>query len=159
MTDDEALSMAERLVRQFEGLRLDPYQDTAGVWTIGWGSVRIFGAPVTPMTRRITPEEADAAMMLELLPTYQQIVTWAPSGASDGQIAACTSLTYNVGLVAFHRSHLLMAWREGNVPAAADEFDDWDLIHDPETHELVPSEGLRRRRQMEKAVFLGTATV
>lgn len=33
------------LTRRFEGLRLDAYQDCAGVWTIGYGHT---GADVTP---------------------------------------------------------------------------------------------------------------
>ena len=28
---------AYELIKEFEGLRLHAYQDSAGVWTIGWG--------------------------------------------------------------------------------------------------------------------------
>ena len=38
MIDPEAAAMGGRLVRQFEGCVLKPYQDAGGVWTIGYGS-------------------------------------------------------------------------------------------------------------------------
>ena len=29
----------EKLIKEFEGLRLNAYRDQAGVWTIGWGHI------------------------------------------------------------------------------------------------------------------------
>ena len=39
---------AEKLIAKFEGLKLDAYPDTGGIWTIGYGSTRnpITGAKV-----------------------------------------------------------------------------------------------------------------
>lgn len=55
------LELAEKLVRHFEGCKLSAYQDSAGVWTIGWGHTR----GVLP-GQSITQEEADALLREDL---------------------------------------------------------------------------------------------
>ena len=47
-----------QLTKQFEGLRLDAYQDCAGVWTIGYGHT---GRDVKP-GQRVTPLEAEVLL-------------------------------------------------------------------------------------------------
>ena len=53
-----ALALATQLVCGFEAFRASPYRDTAGVFTIGYGSTRIDGTPVTGDTAPITEAEA-----------------------------------------------------------------------------------------------------
>lgn len=154
-----ALEMAEILVRQFEGLRLSPYLDSAGIPTIGYGTIRINGVPVTMDTPPISPEQADQLLMAELLPTYNAVKTLSPNDATEEQIAACTSFAYNEGVGAFRGSTLLRKWLLGDVPAAADQFDQWIYVTDPKTQKHVVSKGLVNRRKMEKAVFLGQTKV
>jgi len=45
-----------KLIKGFEGLRLTAYRDTAGVWTIGYGSTRYHdGKPVKQRTVVVIP--------------------------------------------------------------------------------------------------------
>lgn len=55
------------LIKRFEGCRLEAYQDSVGVWTIGWGTTRYpDGSPVSPGDK-ITQAEADYYLEYEVL--------------------------------------------------------------------------------------------
>lgn len=41
-----------------EGFSATPYQDTVGVWTIGYGTTKLYGDPVGPDTPPISPDDA-----------------------------------------------------------------------------------------------------
>lgn len=149
-----ALDMAVALVAQFEGFRSAPYLDTAGVWTIGFGTTHIDGQPVSAATPPVTEAEAHALMDAELGPTCSAVARLCPGGATPQQIAACTSFAYNEGLSAFAGSTLLHLWISGDTADAADQFLLWVYDHDPVTHQLVVVEGLHDRRAAERATFL-----
>lgn len=53
----DAARLLHRL-RLDEGFRADPYLCSAGVWTIGYGTTRLYGEPVTATTPRLAPEDA-----------------------------------------------------------------------------------------------------
>jgi lysozyme len=54
------------LIKRFEGCRLEAYQDSVGVWTIGWGTTRYpDGSPVSPGDK-ITQAEADYYLEYEV---------------------------------------------------------------------------------------------
>ena len=50
------------LIKKYESLRLDAYQDSKGVWTIGWGNI---GKDATP-GNTITEERAEELLRLDL---------------------------------------------------------------------------------------------
>lgn len=154
-----ALDIATSLVCGFEGFRAAPYQDTAGVWTIGYGSIRIDGAPVIHNTPPITEATARALMQAELAPICVTVAQHAPSDATPNQIAACASFSYNEGIRAFLGSTLLADWLDGEPGTAAGQFGEWIYDHNPVTHQLVEVPGLRSRRERERAVFLGGAVL
>ena len=56
------------LLKHFEGLELEAYQDSVGVWTIGYGHTK---HAIKGMV--ITEEEAEE-MLVEELPEYQDYV-------------------------------------------------------------------------------------
>ena len=148
------LAMAARLIRQCEGCILHPYQDSAGNWTIGIGSIRMAnGSPVSARTQPITEADAEALMQAELRPTAQSVNQLVPAAATVAQRAACTSFAYNEGVGAFRRSTLLAKWRAGDLPGAAAQFLVWDIAGG----RVVT--GLETRRKLEQAVWLGTAIV
>lgn len=153
-----ALDIATRLVCSLEGFSATPYQDTAGVWTIGYGSTRIAGEPVTPDMTAISEAQAMALMRAELEPICATVAARSPRDATPGQIAACTSFAYNEGINAFIGSTLLRLWLYDGPEDAAVCFMQWVYDHDPVTHQLVEVPGLKNRRLREQAVFLGTAT-
>ena len=152
---DDALTMAAKIDRTLEGFRPYPYQDSAGVWTIGYGSIRINGAPVTASTPPVTEGQALAMMMDEMRPIAAAVDAHVPPTATVCQRAALYSFAYNEGVNALLGSTLLARFRAGDIPGAAAQFAAWNKIHDPVTHQLVDCAGLTNRRKAEVAVFLG----
>ena len=152
---DDALRLAAKLVASFEGFRAAPYRDQAGIWTIGYGTIRAAGKPVTVATPPVTNDQALALMMGELQATFTSVCAHVPTTARAWQIAALTSFAYNVGINALLGSTLLRMFNIGDPAAAAAQFPLWNKIHDPVTHQLVDSRGLTNRRRSEALVFIG----
>lgn len=114
-------------------------------WTIGFGST---GADVGPGTvwtldqvkgRYVTQS---AGFMRGVLAALGAVKVTA------NQLAALTSLAYNIGLAAFKSSTLLKLLLAGNVQGAADQFPRWNKAQG----KVMP--GLTKRRDAERALFL-----
>ena len=144
---ETALELATQLIIQFEGFRSDPYQDTAGIWTIGFGTTHIRGAAVTSATTRVNQIQAASLMADELAPICATVASLCPANASPQQIAACTSFAYNEGLAALAGSTLLRHVNGGLLSYVTEDFMKWVYVH----INGVPtvSEGLVKRRQAE----------
>jgi lysozyme len=104
---------------------------------------------VTADTPAITQDEADALLMNELGPTCDEVDSSVTASATDGQLAALYSFTYNEGTHALATSTLLRLLNNGDVEGAAAQFARWNLVKG------VVSRGLIRRRALEKSVFQG----
>lgn len=131
------------LIKRFEGLRTEAYDDGFGTWTIGYGHT----AGVVP-GQRITPAEAER-MLADDLTTFEarvrQLCTAPPN---SNQLAAMTSLAFNIGVGAFQRSTALRKHNAGDTVGAAEAF---KLFRRAGGRE-VP--GLLRRRNAEAALYL-----
>lgn len=128
------------LVMFYEGLRLRPYRDSAGHWTVGWGHMlpgegpdwRIHlaeGGPVTVYRdREISLLDAQRLLAEDLTTRGESIDRMTEDRPLNGpQKAALVSLAYNVGEGAVKRSRLLRRWRAGEQPVAvAEEFLGWN---------------------------------
>lgn len=133
-----------QLLKSAEGLVLTAYQDAVGVWTIGYGTT----ARVYPgMT--ITQSQAEAFLKRDLLHFEAVVASLVNVFINDNQFSALVSFTYNVGESAFRDSTLLKFLNQGNYQKAANEFLRWNRAGG---RELA---GLTRRRQAERALFLG----
>jgi GH24 family phage-related lysozyme (muramidase) len=123
-----SLDLAVDLAKGFEGLRLEPYQDSAGVWTIGRGSTRgLDGNPVTADTPPITEAEADALMARDMKTAHDAVVELASGWSlSDGAVAALTDMAYNDGIGAVRDSTLIRLLSQGDRLGAAKQFLVWD---------------------------------
>lgn len=141
------------LIREFEGLRLRAYQDSVGVWTIGYGSTRY--ADGTPVQEGDTISEPAAESLLRAtLTKYEQgVLTTITAPLSQAQFDACVSLAYNVGVGAFAKSTLAKHLNAGRVADAANEFRKWNRAGG---RVLA---GLTRRREVERALFLNGETI
>src|SRR5690606_35750505 len=137
------------LIKRFEGCRLTAYPDpgTGGApWTIGWGTTRIDGAPVTAGT---TIDQAEADRLLRAdLDRYATEVAAAigPAPTTQAQFDALVSFHYNTGAIG--RATLTRRHRAGDHTGAAHEFRRW-------THaggRVLP--GLVGRRAEEAALYL-----
>jgi lysozyme len=142
------LSKAFALIRKFEGLVLHAYQDSVGIWTIGYGTTHIDGRPVTAgMT--CTREQAESWMEGEATECANKIRAWLKHPVTDNEVSAMISLSYNIGQSALYHSSLLASINAGQPKqVSASHFMSW--VH--AGGHILP--GLVTRRREEEAVFL-----
>jgi lysozyme len=136
------------LIEHFEGLRLEAYQDVAGIWTIGYGHTR----GVYP-GQTMTQQEAQQALQDDLLSAQgavENAVGTAPT--NDDQFAAMVSLCFNIGSGNYRSSTVLRDHRAGNYAPAADAFLLWNKA--TINGVLTPVAGLTARRTAERQLYL-----
>lgn len=140
------------LVKGSEDCRLTAYHDPSGVLTIGWGHA---GADVAE-GETITQARADELLASDLA-QFEAAVDGETHdvATSDGEFSALVSLAYNIGEAAFKSSSVLRLHRAGDKAGAAQAFLLWDKAH--VNGQLVELPGLDRRREAERALYLGGA--
>jgi lysozyme len=143
------------VIKNFEGLSLNAYRDSAGVWTIGYGSTRCHdGKTIKPGDKLASQVQADA-LFTNTLGAYEQAVNnLVKVPLTQQQFDALVSFTYNEGTGALEESTLLRKLNEHDYAAAADEFLLWDKITDPKTGKKVVLGILVKRRDQERGLFL-----
>lgn len=138
------------LIQEFEGLRLDAYQCSAGVWTIGYGTTRINGRPVLP-GQTITRDEAVRYMIDDTALICAALDDLVPRDLTQNELDALVSFCYNLGLGAFRGSSLRRAL-VNDTPIDESLFTRWCKIRTKGV--LQTSNGLLRRRRAEYALFI-----
>ncbi|MGJ3251504.1 MAG: lysozyme [Elainellaceae cyanobacterium] len=133
-----------RLIKSFEGLRLEAYLDPVGIWTIGYGTT----SGVRP-GMEITAAEAEDLLKRDLRRFEAAVSRNVKVPINDDQFSALVSFTYNVGEGALASSTLLKLLNQGDIRGAADQFLRWNKAGG---RVLA---GLTRRRKAERALFLG----
>lgn len=133
-----------RLIKSFEGLRLNAYQDAVGVWTIGYGTTR----NVRP-GQTITKAQAENFVKEDLVRFEKAVNDSVQVRINDNQFSALVSFAYNVGSGALRSSTLLKKLNRNDINGAGDEFLRWNKAGG---RVLA---GLTRRRRAERALFLG----
>lgn len=131
------------LVKEYEGFRGEAYQDIVGVWTIGYGETLGVKEGDT-----ITMANAHANLVKRLNwfgEKVQEACTIAPN---ENELAAMTSLAYNIGVGGFRKSTVLKAHNRGDQEAAARAFSLWNKAGGSVV------KGLVRRRAAEAALYL-----
>ena len=131
------------LTKQFEGLELRSYQDSGGVWTVGYGHTG-------PHVAGMLIDEAMAEALLEsdvaaAVHFVNQVVT-AP--ITQNEFDALVDFAFNLGCAALASSHLLRLLNAGDVAGSAAQFQYWNHVHG----KVV--DGLTRRREAERALFI-----
>ena len=144
-------SSAMKFIKVKEGgLYLKAYQDSGGVWTIGWGSTFDFDKQrkVLPGDT-ITQAQAQKWLEMETSQNATDIKKLVTVPLNNNQLNSLISLIYNIGIGAFKRSTMLKLLNAGaNKQTVANEFDKW--VYD----NGVKVQGLINRRIAEKNLFL-----
>ena len=136
------------LIKRFEGLELESYQDIAGIWTIGYGHA----GPEAVLGRRITKDAAEQLLAMDLKPREQAVERLVSVPLNQNEFDALVSFVYNVGVEAFSRSTALRRLNAGDRIGAADALTWFNKA--TVNGVLREVQGLTRRRAAEKALFL-----
>jgi len=154
------------LIKSFEGIpdgdpttvKIDPYLDPAGIWTIGWGhAISVGGRFLRGKENRkaarnlypggITLEQAEELLRGDLLDTCRDVAALAKAPLTDNQFAALVSFAFNCGGGNLSKSTLLKKLNQGDYAGAAAEFPRWNKAGGKVLA------GLSRRREAEAALF------
>ena len=148
MDNSESVAAAEKMAESFEGFRSDPYQDSVGVWTIGFGSTRDgHGDPVSAATPPVTQAEARVLAIRDLGAALEAVKREVKVELSDDEAAALIDFVYNLGAGNLESSTLLRKLNAGDFQGAADQFACWDRAGG----QVLA--GLLRRRIAERDLF------
>jgi len=96
------------LITEFEGIRLKPYQDSIGVWTIGIGSTFYpDGTRVTKYDPPITENYAKLMFKTVADRFAKEVDKLVKSKINQNQFNSLSSIAYNIGIGNFKSSGLL----------------------------------------------------
>lgn len=136
------------LIKRFEGLRLKAYQDSVGVWTIGYGWTQpVDGKKIGP-GMQIDQVTADRLLKCGVVQYEQGVNQLVKVKITQGQFDALVSFAYNLGLRSLSTSTLLQKLNAGDKQGAADQFGRWVNAGGKRL------DGLVARRAAEREMFL-----
>ena len=145
----------QQIIKNFEGLRLNAYRDSAGVWTIGYGSTRYHDGKSVKTGDKLASETQASALFSNTLAYYEDAVNHLVKvPLNQHQFDALVSFTYNLGTGALQESTLLRKLNANDYSGAADQFLLWDKITDSLTGQKKVLDLLTQRRREERALFL-----
>ncbi|EIX7372518.1 lysozyme [Citrobacter freundii] len=136
------------LIKQFEGCKLTAYQDSVGVWTIGYGWTQPVDGKLIRSGMSIKQETAERLLKTGLVSYESDVSRLVKVALTQGQFDALVSFTYNLGARSLSTSTLLRKLNAGDYSGAADEFLRWNKAGGKVLN------GLTRRREAERALFL-----
>lgn len=131
------------LIKSFEGFRAQPYQDTGGIWTIGYGHTKYVSGTSGPFT----PEIAEEYLRADVASAENIVNHLIVAPLNDNQFAALVSLVFNVGAGPLYKT-LGGKLNGGDYAGAAEQFSRWIYVNG------VKIDGLINRRAREREVFL-----
>ena len=141
-------------IKQFEGLRTKAYPCPAGYITIGYGHAQ--GVKIGDI---ITEAEAENLLDADLTYFGNAISAKARRDGitlSQNEFDALVSFAFNLkgGAPRLFASTLWSKLKAGDRQGAANEFPRWNKAHD-NSGNVITLAGLTRRREAERAMFLG----
>ena len=135
-------------IKSHEALRLKAYQDSKGVWTVGWGHTKnVHPGDV------ITREQAEQFIRDDFAWVERTLNTDLVTGrdkplVTQNEFDALCSLVFNIGSQAYLDSTVRRKIKQGDKMAAARAFKMWVYSN----HKFV--QGLANRRADEVRLFL-----
>lgn len=131
------------LIKEFEGLRLQAYQDQVGVWTIGYGHTQGVKAGMS-----ITEAQANAYLDEDIKSHAYGVYNYVKVQLNQNQFDALVSFHFNLGAYILQGSTLLTYINNKQWQAAAKEMNLYINAGGK------PNDGLIRRRKAETDLFL-----
>lgn len=154
------------LIKSYEGIpdgdpstvRIDPYLDPIGIWTIGWGhAIGVGSGYLRGKANRkaafdlypggITFDQAESLLRGDVLDTCRDVESLVAVPLTDNQFAALVSFTFNLGRGNLAKSTLLRKLNDSDYAGAGAEFPRWNKAGG----KIL--QGLVRRRDAEAQLF------
>lgn len=132
------------LIKKYEGCELKAYQDSVGVWTIGYGHTK--GVQEGDM---ITKDDAEYMLQEEMIEYEGYINDMVEVPLQQCQFDALVSWVYNLGPTNLKNSTLLKILNEGDYDGTPYQIKRWNKAGGQVL------EGLVRRREAEAVMFAG----
>jgi len=132
-----------RLITDFEGCQLQPYQCSAGVWTSGIGHT----AGVKP-AQSITEHQAAENLLQDIRRTERGVKKCMPVAMPQPVFDAVVSFSFNVGTGAACQSTLAFFINKQQWQQACQQLPRWVYVNGER------NSGLERRRNAEQAECL-----
>ena len=143
--EDEDVNTSENgieLIKSFEGRRLVAYQDSVGVWTIGYGHTK-----TAHEDKLIIKSTADRLLAEDLAEFEKYVDTYVTVALTQNQFDALVSWTFNLGPGNLKESTMLKKLNQGLYAEVPDEMRRWNKAGGKVL------EGLIRRREAEAKLF------
>ena len=133
-----------KMIKHHEGVRLKPYQDPIGLWTVGVGHL-IGDGKTLPIEwfRTFTMDEVDELLKKDLQRFERGVLRLCPNFLTQSRFDALVSFAFNVGLGNLQASTLRRKHNRSDVFGAAQEFLKWNKAGGKILR------GLTRRRESE----------
>ena len=132
-----------RLIKHFEGCKLLAYQDSVGVWTIGWGHTKeVFEG------MEVSQKDADAMFLYEL-EEYENYINRTGVELNQNQFDALVSWVYNLGPANLVSSTMLKRLKSGEYWDVPTQMKRWNKAGG------TVLKGLTLRRNAEALMFEG----
>lgn len=135
-----------QFIKEAEGLRLESYRCSGGVWTIGYGSTK----GVT-QGMKISNLQAENLLRRDIKVFEDTVNSLVNVDLTQSQYDALVSFTYNVGASAFKNSTMLKLINKGQLDKVPNEFSKWIYAGKKKVN------GLISRRAKEAALFVDDA--
>lgn len=130
------------LIKEFEGLRLEAYEDAGGKWTIGYGHLMTGGEP-----QKIDEAQALYYLRLDIAKAAAAVKALAPVPLWQSEFDALVSFTFNVGSGNFAASTMRRKLLDLDYVGASEQFPRWVYVNGRKFR------GLERRRKAEQKLF------
>ena len=134
------------LIKKFEGIELEAYQDSVGVWTIGYGHTK-----GVKEGDNISLKKAEQMLEEELIEYEGYINNMVELGLEQNQFDALVAWVYNLGPTNLRQSTLLKVLNQGLFNEVPYEIKRWNKAGGEVLNGLV------RRREAEALLFEGKA--
>lgn len=139
------------LIKRSEGLSLQPYRDTAGFLTIGYGHKIV---PPATFDNGITLATAEQILENDVTAAEEQVIALVKVPLTQGQFDALVDFVFNLGEARLAASTLLKDLNAGNYESAGQQLLLWDHGLENGVEEVLP--GLQARREAEYAFWNGS---
>lgn len=138
-----------KMIKHHEGVRLKPYKDPIGLWTVGVGHL-IGDGKSLPIEwfRTFTMDEVDELLKKDLAKFERGVLRLCPNHLTQPRFDALVSFAFNVGLGNLQSSTLRQKHNRGDILGAAQEFLKWNKAGGRVLR------GLTVRRQDESTLYL-----